>query len=122
MTNLPHLWFLHSLPHPLPKGRALCVCACTQCFWFIVLVFVVGVFFNFRVYYMHVTLHLEQRDTWFYLNFWLCYLHITECNLHSLPFLFVSEHATLLLFHKDTQQVAAKYKKDQPSQRKSMEW
>lgn len=33
------------------------------------------------------------------LNFWLCYLHITECNLHSLPYLFVSVHATLLLFH-----------------------
>lgn len=42
---------------------------------------------------------IYNRDTWFSLNFWLCYLHITECNLHSLPFLFFSEHATLLLFH-----------------------
>lgn len=75
MTNLPHLWFLHSLSSS-PQGES---CVCTQqCFGLLCLFF----FFNCN---MCILLCIYNKDTWFYLSFWLCYSHITERNLHSCP-------------------------------------
>lgn len=124
MTNLSHLWFLHSPSHPLPKGRALCVCvsACAV-FRFVVLgYFILFIFIlNFIICMLLCIYNREIRGFTSISGFATCVLWSVTwipCPVslfqHTLP-------CCSSIRLKDIEQVDAKYKKDQLSQRKRVE-
>lgn len=119
MTNLPHLWFLHSLPHPLPKGRALCVSVRA-----VFLVYCVGLGFFILNFIIRMLLCIYNKDIHGFISisgFATCILLSVTCIPCPSSLFRNTLHCYSSIHLKDTQQVAAKYKKDQLSQGKSME-
>lgn len=83
-----------------PHGKKSFLRVCMQCFgllcWFDIFIFFL--ILNF-IMCLLLCIYNKEIHGLISLNFWLCYLHITKHNLHSLPYLFLSVHATFLLFH-----------------------
>lgn len=117
MTNLPHLWFLHSLSHPLSKGRALCACVCVRTvFWCIVLVWLFSILLCAR-HSSFITKTLSHLTSAFV---FACYW--VEPSFLALPLCFSTRSLAVLPHAWNTRsKVDAWHRKDQLSQRKRVE-